>query len=98
MGRRLCKVSGVGALSKMVHAYLLLPSSSFRLFHACLSCIPCRRFGIVYVDYATQRRYVKASALWLSRWFGLGDSAGTGNAGAAGQAADGGTEEEHAEL
>ena len=29
------------------------------------------RFGIVYVDYATQKRYLKASALWLANLFGL---------------------------
>ncbi|GAB4819714.1 hypothetical protein N2152v2_006760 [Parachlorella kessleri] len=29
------------------------------------------RFGIVYVDYTTQKRYLKASALWLANLFGL---------------------------
>ncbi|GAB4820729.1 hypothetical protein N2152v2_007775 [Parachlorella kessleri] len=30
-----------------------------------------KRFGIVHVDYPTQNRYYKASALWLSNLFGL---------------------------
>ena len=33
------------------------------------------RFGIVYVDFSSLARWTKASALWLSRWFGLDGSA-----------------------
>ena len=34
-----------------------------------------KRFGIVYVDFSSLARWTKASALWLSRWFGLDGSA-----------------------
>jgi beta-glucosidase/6-phospho-beta-glucosidase/beta-galactosidase len=33
-----------------------------------------KRFGIVYVDFSSLARWTKASALWLSHWFGLDGS------------------------
>ena len=34
------------------------------------------RFGIVHVDYATQRRYAKASAAWFTSFIQAGDGSG----------------------
>ncbi|EFN57961.1 hypothetical protein CHLNCDRAFT_50621 [Chlorella variabilis] len=31
-----------------------------------------KRFGITYVDFDSLARYYKASAMWLSSWFGMG--------------------------
>jgi hypothetical protein len=50
------------------------------------------RFGIVYVNFTTQERFYKASALWLANWFGVAPSPGAAPAPAPVPGADSGAD------